>query len=574
MALQAKKHIYAISKYNPPLESREGKIKLDFNENTLGPSKKVIKALTSLAMKKINYYPQYEGFNEKIAKYAGVKPNQILATNGSDEAIKMVFDAFVSKNDEVIIPQPSFALFVFYAQAAGAKIKKPPYNPDFSFPVAKVLQEITQKTKLVIVCTPNNPTGTSLNLNGLGKILRKTKNGIVLVDEAYIEYSSKKSAVSLLKKYGNLAITKTFSKAFGLAGLRAGYLMADDEIISILKRAQSPYSVNTFAKIGVEAALNDKPHMKNYLKEVAQNKKQLEKFLANNKIDFVKSDSNFMLVELDSSKQLFMRQLKENNILVRDISKYPMLGGKLRFTIGDTAKNEMLIKALEKILDNPVLIFDMDGTLVDTTKSYDASIKKTFEAISGKRITVGEINYFRNKYAINNDWELTRELLKKSGKNVSIQNVAKKFQSYYAGKNFSGLILKEKLMLPQEKLKSLAEKYSLAIFTGRPANEAEFALKRFGIKGYFSEIVTGNDVPRNKGKPGPFGLNLIKKRFMSRKYIYFGDTTADVIAAKRAKTSSVAILPKNDSGPMKKLFVKAGAKKILKNIGELHKVVK
>lgn len=574
MALEAKKHIYGISKYSPPLESREGKIKLDFNENTVGPSKKVIKALTSLAMGKINYYPQYGGLNEKIAEYAGVKAGQILATNGSDEAIKMVFDAFVSKNDEVVIPQPSFALFVFYAQAAGAKIKKPLYNPDFSFPTSKVLKEIGPKTKLAIVCTPNNPTGTSISTGDLERILRKTKNGIVLVDEAYIEYSGKKSAVPLLKKYGNLALTRTFSKAFGLAGLRAGYLMADDEIISILKRVQSPYSVNTFAKIGVEAALNDKPHMKNYLKEVAQNKKRLENFLTKNKIRFVKSDSNFMLVEVNSSKQLFLKQLKQNGILVRDVSRYPMLEGKLRFTVGDRRKNDMLIKALGKIFEKPVLIFDMDGTLIDTTQSYDAAIRKTVEALSGKKITVSEINYFRNRAAINNDWELTRELLKKSGKNVPIQKVAKKFQSYYAGKKFSGLILKEKLLLPKGKIKALAEKYPLAIFTGRPADEAEFALNRFGIRRYFSEIVTDNDVPHNKGKPGPFGINLIKKRFTSRKYIYFGDTTADVLAANRAKIHSVAILPKNDSVSMKKIFMEAGAKKILKNIGEIHKVVK
>jgi len=566
-----KKSIQNMVKYSPPLESRENKIKLDFNERTLGPGKKVIKSLQK-AIKRINYYPEYSGFSSKIARYVGVREGQILATNGSDEAIKIVFEAFMSQNGEAVIPQPSFSLFAIYAQIAGSKIKKPQYNKDFSFPTKETLKAIGEKTRIVIVCSPNNPTGTSINTQDLEKILKKTKKGVVLVDEAYFEYGGK-TAVSLIKKYGNLIITRTLSKAFGLASLRIGYLISSQGIISTLQKVRSPYSVNYFAKVAAETAFANKGYMKKYVRQVKKNKIRFEKFLKKKGISYVKSDSNFLLVKLNSSKKLFLKKLENAGILVRDMKMHPMLKDYVRISIGDNKVTKKLIQSIEKILAAPVIAFDLDGTIADTSKSYDLAIQKTVEKFSGEKISAREINLVRNEKGINNDWNLTKKILEEMRIKVSLKRVINKFQKFYLGKNFGGLIKNERLILGKHKIEALAEKHCLAIVTERPRKEAEFFIKKQGIGRYFSEILCMEDIPPGKQKPAPYGLNLIKKRFASTKYVYVGDTTADAKAANRAKVKSVIILQKNKRN-MKKLFLENGADKIIQNMNELERVIK
>jgi len=233
-----------------------------------------------------------------------------------------------------------------------------------------------------------------------------------------------------------------------------------------------------------------------------------------------------------------------------------------------------VLGAIKSALKKPVLIFDIDGTLVETSSSYDVAIKKTFEKFAGKKISLEEIRLTRNREAINSDWKITHELLIRSGKNPAMEKVVQEFQKFYLGKNFSGLILKERLLLPKSTITELSGKYSLAIFTGRPRKEAEFALKKFGILDCFSEILCMEDVPKNLEKPDPFGINLIKKRFAAKKYIYFGDTTADAKAAHRAGIESAIIMPKGLGKNSAKMFREAGAGRMFKRITEAVKVIK
>src|SRR3989338_11139547 len=257
-------------KYNPVNEGRKGKLRLDFNENTLGCSPKVIAAIKKIAAEELASYPEYAAFKKKLAKYLKVDVNNLMLTNGADEAISLVFNAYLKRNATVIIPTPSFEMLNVYAQNLGAKIVSIPYNKkesdkdnssvknEFIFPTEALLTAINPKTKLVVLVNPNNPTGTAIAKDDIIKIIQKAKKNksIVLIDEAYYEFYGR-SSLGLLNKYNNLIIIRTFSKAFGLAGLRLGYAIADKNRINEIKKISSTYNVNSIAVIAANAALND-----------------------------------------------------------------------------------------------------------------------------------------------------------------------------------------------------------------------------------------------------------------------------------------------------------------------------
>lgn len=564
--IKIKEEIERMESYIPPLDFREKMLKLDFNENTLGPSKKVRK-LINLDSPVLNVYPSYAGLKEKIAEYAKANSENLVLTNGSDEGIDLAMRCFVNKNDEVIIPTPSYKLFYNYAQFSGAKIKKILYSPDFSFPTKEILRKITKKTKLVVICNPNSPTGTPVSLADIRKIAKKAKNSIVLVDEAYFEFSGL-SAIPLLKRFQNIIILRTFSKAFGLAGLRLGYMIANKEIAKQINKAKSPYSVNLIAVKSAFLALGDLGYVKDYVREINKNKRILGEFLKKRKIKYCKSSANFILVNFGQSKNFVRNKLLEKGILVRDVSSNPLLENCLRITIGTKKQMKMLVAELDRILNMPLLIFDLDNTLIDINKSQKKSIKETFGYFTGKKIPNSEIQKLKNTGYFNNDWYLTQELMSKAGYNVAFRKIRAKFQEIYLGKNFNGYIRNEKLLISKKILDKLSKKYRLAIFTGRPRKETGFILGKFGIDRYFSRIICLEDI-FPKLKPNPRGLNQIIQEFNAKNAYYVGDSAEDIICAKKAGIKPIVSIRKNCGMP--KI---AGNIARINNFSGIFKVVK
>jgi histidinol-phosphate aminotransferase len=567
--------IEKIEPYLPPLENRSGFARLDFNENSKGAGKKAINAISRISPEKISMYPEYSSLEESIASYVSLEPFQILPVNGSDEGIKLLFDCFTSKSRNAIIPKPSFSMFWVYAQSANAKIYSPEYNSDFSFPAEKVLSKISKKTGIVVICSPNNPTGTSIKKNDLIRVLEKMRllnSGIVLVDEAYAEFSGK-SFIPLLKKFDNLVIARTFSKAFGLASLRVGYLASDEKLISLIRKAYSPYAVNYFASEAVKAVLSDKKYMLDYVAEIKCNRKELERFFVSKNVSFVKSNANFLLADFGSSKDFIFNSFKSKGILVRKMTSSALPEGMVRITIGDIRKNKFLISALEKIFSKPLLAFDLDGVIIDESRSYFASIKKTVEFFSKKPVTLKEIQDFKNRTLINNDWVLCEYILLQRGFRILFEKIVEKFQQFYRGKDSDGFVLKERLLIKRNLLKKIYQNYELVILTSRPRDETEFVLSRFGIKKYFSEIFCREDVGE-KEKPNPFGLKKLLKNSAFARGTYFGDNVADMKAAKSAGFKAVGVCPNSVySKECKKILFSAGAKEVLKNVNCLEGVL-
>ena len=350
--MKFRKTILKMEEYKPPLEGRGEKkwIRLDFNE-MLSPLPKIILSDIKrfIDSGKISLYPEYGNLENEIASYNQISKSEVLITNGSDQAIDIICRLFLNEGDKVIIPKPNFAMHFQSSLISGAKVLSPNYLQDGSFPLKEVFHLFKRKPKLLIFANPNNPLGTWINEKDLLFLLKKAKKEAVAVvhDEAYFEFS-KISLKDYLKKFENLFITRSFSKTFGLAGLRIGYILSRRENIFQLRKIRGPYDINILAKVATLSALKNKSYMEKYVKEVMEIAKPiLEKFLKKKGIKFFPSRANFLFLKLKDPK-LIEKKLKDFKILTRVKEGINKKKG-LRITVGNLKLTKKLISALTKI---------------------------------------------------------------------------------------------------------------------------------------------------------------------------------------------------------------------------------
>lgn len=550
---------------------RQDKIKLNLNENTKGCSPQVIKAISKINPYDIAIYPEYQGLIKKLADYLSVAPENILLTDGGDEAIRCIIDSYIEKGDEIIIPAPNYSMFVLLSKLREAKIVEVLYNKDFSFPLKNLLDTITGKTKMVIISNPNSPLGSSIGKNDLVKILNKTdaSDSAVLLDEAYQHFANK-THIKLINEFDNLFIVQTFSKVFGLAGLRLGYIVSAKENIDNLRKVKLPYSVNSLAVIGGCAALKDKKYIHNVVKETAIEKRFLYKGLKNLAKEVRMTDTNFLIANFGNCHTMIHKRLADRNILVKNLDSFPLLKGFLRITVGTHNENKILLETLKEIIPPEAVLFDMDGVLVDVSASYRIAIKKTAEYYLKKRISLKEIQSYKTRSGYNNEWNLTEAIILSHGLKVSKNEIIKTFQHFYSGVNKN-----EKWLIDTDTLNEIKQHYKLGIVTGRPRNEANYALKRFRAEKYFDTVITMEDV-KGKEKPNPYGINLALKKLGVKRAVYIGDNIDDIKSAVSANVTPIGIIESHISNKQRvaESYRKLGAKYILKNVNDILEVLK
>ena len=349
--IKPRKAVEEMESYSPPLEGRRGLLRLDFNENTIGCSPKVLAAINNINEEEIATYPEYVSFKEKLANSIRMEPEQLMVTNATDEAIMIIMQTYIEKGDELVLPIPTFAMFKFYAQIAEAKIKEILYNINLTFPIKNVLAAITPKTKIVVLCNPNNPTGTLIDRKDIIKIIEKAQKNeaLVLLDEAYYQYSGAE-CLELISEYDNLVIIRTFSKVYGLGGLRLGYAASNPEIIKNLLKVGSPYSVNTVAIAAASAAIDDIDYVTWYITEIKKAKKIMYDGLDKLKIKTYPTAGNFLIAKFPRKADEVEIGLKEKGILIRNRSSYPLLKDCLRIAIGTVKQTKELLNALKELL--------------------------------------------------------------------------------------------------------------------------------------------------------------------------------------------------------------------------------
>lgn len=322
-------------------------IKMASNENPLGPSPKAIKAMEKAA-KKMHYYPAGDCFylRRKMLKKLGVKSEELIFGNGSNEIIELLTRCLVRPGDNVVVSEHAFLVYNLAVQSVGGDLRTAPAK-HYGHDLEEMADRVCSKTKIVFIANPNNPTGTYCDTRSLTRFLKWVKDIPVVIDEAYCEYVEAQDypcALELRKKFPNVVILRTFSKIYGLAGLRVGYGIGTAELIQYLNRLRQPFNVNMMAQEAAISALSDNEHLAKSLKLNREGKKFLYHQLAKNNIKFLPTEANFILVKVGKGRKIFGDML-QLGVVVRPMDVYG-LPEFIRVTIGKKAHNARFISAL------------------------------------------------------------------------------------------------------------------------------------------------------------------------------------------------------------------------------------
>jgi histidinol-phosphate aminotransferase len=344
--LPVRKAILQRKTYEAPAEGRFDKVRLDFNENTTGCGPAVLRALRQLTPRQLAMYPEYARPTARIAKHFGVTAQELLLTNGGDDALRVFFDAFVEPGTHILICEPTFPMYRYYAEIAGADINTLRYGSQMEFPLDEFISALRKNPRVVFIANPNNPTGTLLPRDAIKKILLASANTVVVIDEAYAEFSGM-SVLPWIRKYPHLFVARTFSKAAGLAGLRLGAVMACRESLTLLRRAMPPFPVNLAALVAAEAALDDRTAIRNYVKQTRQLRELFASQLEQHGVRVFPSAGNFLLADFGIQGPPLFQKLADQGILVRERSK-DIGPGFVRISIGSKSEMQRLIGVIRK----------------------------------------------------------------------------------------------------------------------------------------------------------------------------------------------------------------------------------
>lgn len=337
-----------MKEYHPPIAGRDG-LRLDFNENTLACSPRVLEALRQITAADLTHYPERGAVEAIVAESLGVSPAEVLLTNGVDEAIHVLCQAFLDRDDAMLLPVPTYTMYEVYGSAAEARIDSVLANEDFQFPLDALLEAIHERTRLIAIANPNSPTGSTVPRDAILAIAERAPQAIVLVDEAYYHFFGE-TVLDLIGRVPNLVVARTFSKAYGLAGLRLGALLAPEETMQWLRRVISPYSVNQLALACLPAALEDKAYLDWYVADVKSARVELAETLTELGLKHWPSESNFILVRIGPQHGAFVKAMRARGILTRDRSADPGCDGLVRITVGTREQMQQAKAALEDAL--------------------------------------------------------------------------------------------------------------------------------------------------------------------------------------------------------------------------------
>ena len=346
--LSARRAVQQMHEYHPPLAGRTG-LRLDFNENTEGCSPRVLASIRAITAEELARYPEREPVEAVVAERLGVPPSQLLLTNGVDEAIHLLCESYLEASDEVVVVTPTFGMYEIFAEATGARVVRVQCGADLRFPFEATMAVIMPATRLIAIASPNNPTGGVASREQLLAIAQAAPQAGVLVDEAYYEFHGK-SVLSDVVRQPNLFVARTFSKAYGLAGLRIGILAGPREQMPMVRRVSSPYSVNAVALAALPVAMEDAQFIARYVEGVTAGRKRLEEELTRSGVTWWPSQANFVLFRVGEKHREFVQAMRQRGILVRDRSADPGCDGCVRTTVGTAAQMDECLLVLREVL--------------------------------------------------------------------------------------------------------------------------------------------------------------------------------------------------------------------------------
>ena len=348
LSIEPRMRVRSMPEYYPPLGNRDS-IRLDFNENTVACSPAVLATLHSITAADLTRYPEREPVEALAAQHLGLKPEEVVLTNGVDEAIHILSQAFLDAGDELLLPVPTYTMYGIYAAATEAAIVQVPAASDFCFPYEALLAAITPRTKLIAIANPNSPTGSVATRGQIIALAQAAPHALVLVDEAYYHFYGE-TVLDLISTIPNIIVARTFSKAYGLAALRLGLLAGSPMHLQWARRVLSPYSVNHVALTCLTAALNDQSYLDCYVNEVTQARSEFLAALKGLGLRHWPTQANFVLVEIGTAHKQFVTAMQQQGVLMRDRSADPGCDGCVRITIGTRSQMQLALAAIETFL--------------------------------------------------------------------------------------------------------------------------------------------------------------------------------------------------------------------------------
>ena len=363
--VKPRRAVLEMPEYHPPLAGRDA-LRLDFNENTVAPSPLVLDRLKKITAEGLTKYPEREPVERKVAAHLGLEPAQVLLTNGVDEGIHLMCCAFLDEGDEALIATPSFFMYDVNISLFTRGLVKVQADETLQFPFERVLAAISERTKLIMIASPNNPTGATVSRAQLLAIANAAPNAVLMVDEAYFHFHGD-TVMNDIATTPNLVAGRTFSKAYGLANLRIGLLAGNAELLKYLRKVSSPYNVNGVALDCLSAALEDDAYLCWYAEQVLVGRERMMGGLDELGVSYFPSAANFVLMKIGPKHAELATAMRTHGVLVRDRSADPGCDGYVRITIGVedqvTRGLEALKASLNEIGWKPTRVFSADGTI-------------------------------------------------------------------------------------------------------------------------------------------------------------------------------------------------------------------
>lgn len=540
-------------------------LRLNSNE---GPraSQPLLAELAALDPELLRCYPDVTEVEGALAARVGVSPDRVIVTAGADEALDRLYRAYAGPDRPVLLPEPTFDMLERFAALTRAPLVRVPWLAD-AFPLEAILAQLDTHPAIVVIVSPNNPTGGVASLNDVRRVAAAASQSLLLLDQAYIEYADEDIGPGVLD-LANVVVVRTMSKAWGLAGCRVGYAVGGPHVIAALRAAGAPYPVaGPSLALALSQLRRGDAAFRAHVTQVRAERGNLRQLLCERGVDARASQANFVFADFGRRAAFVRDGLSARGILVRDFPGRAGLETSLRITLpGDSADFERLTCALDLVLAPEALIFDLDGVLADVRDSQRAAIIATALGF-GVAITQDDVEAAMRAGDAANDWVVTERLIAARGVKTELAAVTARYQSLYLG----GLRDRERLIVSRAVLERLADRAPLAVVTGRPRDEAKWFLSRADIVDLFDAVVCMEDAAR---KPDPAPVRLALSRLGVERAWMVGNTPDDVRAAAGAGVLPFGIVAPGDDVPATTAaLVAGGAVRVLADVNDLQELL-
>lgn len=555
MPIEPKKIVKQLPAYPRPDEGRYDKVRLDFNENTAGFPSAYPPGLQPVT---VSAYPEYSKLIDKIASVYQQPANSIMITNGSDEGLFITAHTFIEPGeDKAVVSTPCFVVIPHCLKLAGAEVTEIAVcRDDLSFDIPAIEEALRVGAKIAMFATPENPTGAILAPETVAKWCQEFPNTLFAIDEAYGEYCES-TMMPYTAKFDNLLVYRTFSKAWGMAGLRLGVVIGNPKLLEYMHVVKMPFSVNSAAVATALKLLDSRETVVASAKDALREKDRLVVALTERGYTFNTGHSNSILLNAGAHAGPLTEYCRSKGVLIRNRSnerfpselngRRPVMWGKVRVSVGTSEETNQFLSALDEFNSQYAVMFDLDGTLIDVTSSYDLTVHTLFERHAGRPLKPEELTSLRAEGGFNDDWEGVQELLRREGIQLDLAQIAREGMEHYMSEAHKN----EKLLCEIELIERIARRHPTFVITGRTRPEYD-PLWASRLDRLFREVYCMHDLPGKRAKPHADYLEHVLQTHKFKSGVYIGNAVDDMMAGKSAGLDAIGVTTTQPAEVLKK----------------------